>query len=754
MYIKSLHIISFGGLKNRDIELSDGVNLIFGGNESGKTSATMFIKFIFYGLNPKSVKGTPSERQRFVNRDTMQAAGFMIIENDSHVSYRLERTLILSDSSPAREKVRIINLSTGETIASQEPGEYFLGVPEDIFVSTCFVSQSAPIKPDNTKIDSTALSAESSENLLTSGNENIDVKRGVKKLNELRRELCHKNGNGGEISELKEKRAALASELEKTAERSAEIISTGISLDDINRRLSELEEAHDTYNAIFSALDKIVLKRRIDALNQAKVKLSAVKSKLDEIDRTVPQETEAALSNAERDIHSYDELIVAFDDDYSDFEEDDGAETSSTTAADDDLDYATTLNSDAHTNLALSIAMYVGGIIGIIAFAVMYFFNTDIYSIPLIISLALVTLGTVFIFKYKSAKELLYDILDKWGAESYDELEDVMNDRMNAMNNRKKEADERSERNKNADNAKLRFDAAESFVLSLADRLSVEHEDSIYDTIADIRSIINEASKKRSELTLLAEKLSGRIDALSELTDGIDLLSADAEAQKILSTDIGKAAAAIDSEKLKELNRERDFTENALKSAQKRKQALEEKLLSLGKLNHTPDEYRSMINSLDEAIDELTLRHDACELALEAINSAGENMKCGINVRLAKSASEIIRSCTPHDNIALDSSLSPTLSSENTLLSPDILSRGTADITYLSIRNALCGEMFPTERPVTVFDECFAHIDLERTRNFIRALSLSSSSGQYLILTCRADELETARSLGLSTIQM
>ena len=169
MYIKSLHIISFGGLRNRDIELTPGVNILCGENESGKTSAAMFIKFIFYGLGSKSQKGSSSERQRFVNRDTMQASGFMIVETDSRTSYRLERTLILSDNSPAREKVRIINLTTGETVSSQEPGEYFFGVTEDIFISTCFVSQSASLKPENSKLDGVLSTSDKNENLLQSG---------------------------------------------------------------------------------------------------------------------------------------------------------------------------------------------------------------------------------------------------------------------------------------------------------------------------------------------------------------------------------------------------------------------------------------------------------------------------------------------------------------------------------------------------------------------------------------------------------
>lgn len=749
MFIKSLHIISFGGLKNRDIELSSGINLLSGGNEAGKTSAAMFIKFIFYGLNSKSLKNMPSERVRYVNRDTMQAAGFMIIETDSHVSYRLERNLILSDKSTAREKVRIINLSSGETVNSQSPGEYFFGVSEEVFVSTCFVRQSSPMKPNPESIES--LSAHSDDSL-GDENESIDVKRGVKKLNELRRELCHKNGSGGEINELKEKRAALAAELEKNAERSAEIVSSGISLDDINRRLSELEAARDNYAELFSSLDKIVVKRRLDALEQSKNKLSAVREKLAELDSALPENTEDALDNAERDIRTYDELIVAFDESFSDFEVPHESQNMSdiSAQADDDLDEAAALNGDVRTNVALAIAMYVGGVIGLAAFAVMFFFNTDIYSIPLIISFALVTLGSVFVSKCGKSKKLLDEILEKWDALSYDELENAVADKLSSLQSSISEDNAREELHKNADNAKLRFDAAHSYVIALAERLELEHGDSIYDTISSLRSILTEAKKKRNELSLLSEKICGRIDTLSELTDGIDAVEAEKEAVAALSTDIGKLAATLDSEKLKEATRERDFTENALRSAQKRKTALEEKLISLGKLTHTPDEYRSMLNSLDETIDELTLRHEACELAISAIHEAGESMKTGVNLRIARTASELMRSCTPHDNIILDPMLEASLESGSRHLTPDILSKGTADIAYLSVRTALASEMFPLERPITVFDECFAHIDSVRTRDFLRALS----GGQYLILTCREDEKATASSLGINIIEL
>ena len=43
MIIKTLHLISFGKFKNKTIELSDGLNIIYGKNESGKSTIMKFI---------------------------------------------------------------------------------------------------------------------------------------------------------------------------------------------------------------------------------------------------------------------------------------------------------------------------------------------------------------------------------------------------------------------------------------------------------------------------------------------------------------------------------------------------------------------------------------------------------------------------------------------------------------------------------------------------------------------------------------
>ena len=50
MILEKIEIGSFGKLNNMVLNLSDGENIVRGGNESGKTTICNFIKFIFYGL--------------------------------------------------------------------------------------------------------------------------------------------------------------------------------------------------------------------------------------------------------------------------------------------------------------------------------------------------------------------------------------------------------------------------------------------------------------------------------------------------------------------------------------------------------------------------------------------------------------------------------------------------------------------------------------------------------------------------------
>ena len=50
MIIKRITVKNFGKLKNRTMELSPGINLLYGENESGKTTTHTFVKSMLYGI--------------------------------------------------------------------------------------------------------------------------------------------------------------------------------------------------------------------------------------------------------------------------------------------------------------------------------------------------------------------------------------------------------------------------------------------------------------------------------------------------------------------------------------------------------------------------------------------------------------------------------------------------------------------------------------------------------------------------------
>lgn len=51
MQIKNIQINNFGKLNNKNIELKNGINVIFGENESGKSTLLKFITSMFYGAS-------------------------------------------------------------------------------------------------------------------------------------------------------------------------------------------------------------------------------------------------------------------------------------------------------------------------------------------------------------------------------------------------------------------------------------------------------------------------------------------------------------------------------------------------------------------------------------------------------------------------------------------------------------------------------------------------------------------------------
>ena len=141
MIIKKANIISFAGIKNKVIEFKEGINIIYGLNESGKSSIQSFIKIWLYGFsNYRGKDINQNERLRYLPSDGQNISGELWVEFKGK-----EYIIIRSFGKSKREDTsKVINALTGEVnteICSEQPGKYFLNINRSTFVKTLFIGQ-------------------------------------------------------------------------------------------------------------------------------------------------------------------------------------------------------------------------------------------------------------------------------------------------------------------------------------------------------------------------------------------------------------------------------------------------------------------------------------------------------------------------------------------------------------------------------------------------------------------------------------
>ena len=66
MELKRLYIKQFGGLQEREFLFSPGLNVLFGGNEAGKSTLLACVRFLFYGAKFKKEPGQLSWKEKYL----------------------------------------------------------------------------------------------------------------------------------------------------------------------------------------------------------------------------------------------------------------------------------------------------------------------------------------------------------------------------------------------------------------------------------------------------------------------------------------------------------------------------------------------------------------------------------------------------------------------------------------------------------------------------------------------------------------
>lgn len=148
MIIKNLKINGFGKLKDKEINLENGINIIYGKNEAGKSTLLKYIISMFYGLSKNKNGGTIPEIEKYEPWNNEEFSGKISYELDNKKSFEVYRDF--KKKNPKIFNENLEDISKDFNIDKTKGNEFFYeqtGLEEEIFTSSIITKQ-AEVKLD------------------------------------------------------------------------------------------------------------------------------------------------------------------------------------------------------------------------------------------------------------------------------------------------------------------------------------------------------------------------------------------------------------------------------------------------------------------------------------------------------------------------------------------------------------------------------------------------------------------------------
>ena len=196
MILLKLHVENFGKLHNLDLDFNHSLNEIMKDNGWGKSTLTIFIKSMFYGMGAKT-RGEQykSQRTKFMSWQGGVYGGYIEYEIGGK-KFRVTRTF---GKSPEYDTFELFDFATNQTIKEENKvlGEQIFGIGEESFLMTAFFPQLNFKSTSNSELTANLTGVNKYQDDL----ENVD--KAIKKLKDRRLEIKRLIPKKSEIEEKK-----------------------------------------------------------------------------------------------------------------------------------------------------------------------------------------------------------------------------------------------------------------------------------------------------------------------------------------------------------------------------------------------------------------------------------------------------------------------------------------------------------------------------------------------------------------------
>ncbi len=760
MRIVKIEIKEFGKLRNMTLDLSEGLTVIEGENEAGKSTLLLFIKFMLYGIAKKTRATSVSEAERALNRDSESASGSMTV---SHLGklYRIDRKLHKTARSLV-DKLQVTDCETALPVdVKNSPGEFFLGIPSEVFESSCSVSQLS-----NTSIKGESIGY-AMQNLISSADETVDIQKTVKLLESARVKYLHKDSKGGSIYELESQKELLEERYAKAVEDSCETDRLNAEIIKLDAKIAEVSERQHKADELFS---KINLRTVIMLFD----KLHIYEKELDENNKKLKASTESITKNGitpdrsflARLINIRNELELSrneydkacdkqnklLEQGLKNNKDNEELNKVSKLGGKDALEQKfSALTKKAKKNVTFAVFFGVITVLataGAVISALPIFFTTlPLFEISLCAAVFSLVLSVLTLSMRTKARKELNNLCALLGI-SLSNIDRYFADieaaaaRMEELNDSLSKCEaEKTIRRQLLDNSFSKLDAILSPYLKvdLIDKNTAVN--SLENLIENISHYCDEKEKTLGTIASLESKIR---DLSSELTE---------YNEHQVRRKVSKEILSMSENEIQQAKKEKSYYDLQLKALNDKRLLYERSLLERKYSTQNPFDVAARLEEANGKLEAQKKVYESIALAIDTVNTAGENIRKTLTPKLHLLANEYLSQMTggKYDSLGINEKLELSMTEDGFAYSADAFSTGTKDIAYITLRLALLGALPCDELPPIFMDETLAMIDDRRTVNILFLLSdHCNRGGQCILFTCHDREANLCRTNGIS----
>lgn len=692
MKIKNIKVNAYGNIENKDINLEEGINIIHGANESGKSTLLNYIISIFYGISRNKDGKALSDYEKYKPWNSNEFSG--------RISYKLEngeKYEIFRDFNKKNPKIyndKLEDISDRFETDKKDGSKFFIeqmGIDKQMYLSTV-VSTQEEVRLDEKNQN---MLIQKIANLAGTGEDNVSYKKALIKLQEKIRDEIGTNKTSQKPVNIIEKEIVEINnkivETEKYRSRKYEIDA---EKEQILSELKELEQQKQILQELQNSMkNEEETKNRLEIREKNRKDNIAKINELTNQKNTINAENERvqnAKNHLQDIIKGHKENIEKLN---SEIEKiaNEKEETQEKEKPSISFIIITVVLAIALICSIILIKNYIiSGVLGvaIIANIVFYVINKN---------------------KQKVNKAKLREKINQEKQYKREKLENQKQQIIANINATEKELEKQEEQEKQV-NSELSMLKGQIILLE-------KNNEKITEEIEQDNKAIKEESNKNKQ-QIIEKYKDKNINDLLYINDYQNYIS--------------KIEETINNNRIRIKGLEIEY--NTIVPQLDEMVVLEEKL-----------------EADKEKLAELREKESIINIAIENLMDAYEEMKTTITPKFTKNLSESIQkiSSNKYNKVTINDENGMIIENNRGEYVEAIkLSTGTIDQLYLALRLSMIDELSKENLPI-ILDESFAYSDNNRLKNMLQYLTSDLNNHQTIIFTCTDREQKMLEAMNI-----